>query len=129
MSLPTPPLTGQIPPVVPRPGILRFLDAHLEHGCLDAEGHDMLQRVLQMVDEISLLLFPHSSRLSSLFMRRIEWLTDRIINILNGFSTRIGRKLHKAKRAAQELPNLIVPDRQRYENLKDWSEVLECVIT
>ena len=118
-----------MPPVAPRPGILRFLDAHLEHGCLDANGHDMLQRVLQMIDEISLLLFPHSSRLSSLFMRRIEWLTNRVMNILNLINTHIDGKLEKAKRAAQELPELSVPDRQRYANLKDWCDVLQCVTT
>lgn len=124
MSLLTSPPSGRRPPDNERPPLLRFLDAHLERGRLQVHSYDMLYRVMQMIGEISLLLFPHSFVLHHTVKRHIERLSDDIVNSLCVFGEHMDRKLKRAKRAMEKLPDLAVAEEERYENLKVWREVL-----
>jgi len=60
MSLPTSLLAGTQAATADfdQPDALRFLDEHLARGGLDRSGYDELHKILAMLDEISLLLFP-----------------------------------------------------------------------
>lgn len=121
MSILTPTGTRALIAQSPRPVALCFLDTHLEHGGLDADGYDMLFDVLRMISEISLLLFPHSRSLDAKVMRRIKVLSNRIAGIFHAFGEHIGAHLRRAKRAMYELPDLAVAkEDHRRHNLKVW---------
>lgn len=105
----------------PRPVALCFLDAHFEHGGLDADGYDTLYGVLRMFSEISLLLFPHSRGLDARVMSRIKVLSNRIAGTFHIFGENIDIHLRRAKRAMHELPDLAVAQEDcRRHNLKVW---------
>lgn len=123
MSVLPPPPTGTRVPIAqsPRPVALCFLDAHLEHGGLDADGYDMLYGVLLMISEISLLLFPHSRGLDAKVMHRIKVLSNRVAGTFHVFGEHIDTHLRRAKRAMHELPDLAVTQEDhRRHNLKVW---------
>lgn len=126
MSLLTPPPTGARPPPSELPIVVRFLDAHLEHGALQTHSYDKLYRVIQAIGEISLLLFPHSDSLDTVSGRRIESLASSIIDTLYAFGEHIDGKLQRAKRAMKELPNLAVrAEEKRQRNLRVWQQKLQ----
>ncbi|KAM0720018.1 hypothetical protein Q7P37_004153 [Cladosporium fusiforme] len=125
MSLPTPPPSGRRPPVTEQLPVLRFIDAQLEHGRLEVHSYDMLYRVILMISDISLLLFPHSHVLHPTVRRHIEKLSNDIMRIFYIFGKHIDGKLKHAKRAMDTLPDLAVTEEERYENLRVWREVLQ----
>jgi hypothetical protein len=126
MSLLTPPPTGARPPPSELPVVVRFLNAHLEHGALQPHNYDKLYRVIQAIGEISLLLFPYSDSLDTLSSRRIETLADLIVDTLYAFGEHIDGKLWRAKRAMDELPNLAVrAEEKRQRNLRAWHQRLQ----
>jgi transposase len=126
MSLLTPPPTGARPPPSELPVVLRFLNAHLEHGALQPQSYDQLYRVIQAIGEISLLLFPHSDSLDTVSSRRIETLADLVVDTLYAFGEHIDKKLWHAKRAMEELPNLAVrAEEKRQRNLRAWHKRLQ----
>jgi hypothetical protein len=125
MSLLTPPPTGARPPPSELPVIVRFLDAHLEHGALQPHSYDKLYREVRAIGEISLLLFPHSDSLDKISSRQIETLADSIVDTLYVFGEHIDGKLWRAKRAMDELPNLAVrAEEKRQRNLRAWQQRL-----
>jgi hypothetical protein len=104
-----------------QPIALCFLNVHHERGGLDATGYDMLYGVLQMISEISLLLFPHSHGLEGFLMRRITMLSDRIAGTFHIFGEHIATRLSDARSAMNELPDLGVANEDiRRQNLKVW---------
>jgi len=126
MSLLTPPPTGARPPPSDSPIVVRFLDAHLEHGALQPHSYDKLYRVIQAIGEISLLLFPHSESLDTISTRRIEALAHSIVDTFYAFGEHIDGKLWRAKQAMEELPNLAVrADEKRQRNLRAWQKRLQ----
>lgn len=125
MSLPpSPPPSGLRLTDTGRLPILRFLDKHLEHRCLDVHSYDMLYQVVMMIGDISLLLFPHSHVLHHAVRRHIEMLSDRIVDTFCIFGGHIETWLNRARQAMDKLPDLEVEEEERYENLKVWREVL-----
>lgn len=110
-------------------GLLLFLDTHLEHRRLDVGSYNMLRGVLQMFNEISLLLFPHSHILEARVMRRIETLCRSIIDTFHAVGEHIDAQLGRAKRAMYELPDLAVShEKTRQRNLKIWRRRLRWVL-
>ena len=126
MSLLTPPPTGARPPPSELPVVVRFLNAHLEHGALQPNSYDKLYSVIQAIGEISLLLFPYSDSLDTVSSRRIETLADSVVDTLYAIGEHIDGKLWRAKRAMDELPNLAVrAEEKRQRNLRAWHQRLQ----
>lgn len=126
MSLLTPPPTGARPPPSDLPIVVRFLDAHLEHGALQPHSYDKLYRVIQAIGEISLLMFPHSETLDMISARRIETLANSIVDTLYAIGEHVDGMLWRAKRAMEELPNLAVrAEEKRQRNLRAWQKRLQ----
>jgi hypothetical protein len=126
MSLLTPPPTGARPPLSELPVVVRFLNAHLEHGALQPHSYDKLYGVIQAIGEISLLLFPYSDSLDTVSSRRIETLADSVVDTLYAIGEHIDGKLWRAKRAMDELPNLAVrAEEKRQRNLRAWHQRLQ----
>lgn len=124
MSLSTPPPSGLRPPDSVQVELLRFLNAHLDRKRIELHSYDLLRQVVSMIDEVSLLLFPHSHVLHNAVKRHIEKLLDDIVSTFTIFGEHIGGKLKQARRAMDELPDLAVAEEERYENLRVWREVL-----
>jgi hypothetical protein len=123
MSLHTSPLAGTQAATADsdRPDALRFLDEHLERGGLDKNGYDELYKIVAMLDEISLLLFPHSHSVDARVMRRVKSLSHHIANTFHTFGEQVDVHLKAAQRAMQELPDLAVKqEKVRRHNLKIW---------
>lgn len=81
----------------------------------------MLRAVLQMLSEISLLLFPSSHVLEARMMRRIEKLSRNIISTFHTIGEHIDAQLERARQAMLELPELDeAHEKTRRRHLKIW---------
>ena len=106
-------------------GLLLFLVTHLERGRLDVGSFDMLYKVLRMISEISLFLFPHSQILEARVMRRIETLCRSIIGTFHTIGEHIDAILGRARKAMYDLPELAVShEKTRQKHLRIWRKRL-----
>lgn len=106
-------------------GLLLFLITHLERGRLDVGSFDMLYKVLRMISEISLFLFPHSHTLGARVMRRIETLCRSISNTFHTIGEHIDAILGRARKAMYDLPELAVShEKTRQKHLRIWRKRL-----